>query len=134
MPTNLTVIVTFSRMLWRGSGLSYSPRGSNASGQWRVAHALHHRLTQGVHFGRIVTAKRRRNRWSVVHPTLQFELSDNLVAVAFGATLRYLVAPNVGFVQIVHKIHCEFNEEIAFGLQMIGVVQPVVKIRLRTKP
>jgi len=125
----VTVVVPVFRF-----ALPHGPRRSDATIQRRIAHALHNGLAQGVHFGRIVTSKGRCNGGTVVHPPLQFELPYHLVAVALGAALRDLVAADVGLVEIVDEIDGQFDEKIAFRLYEIGIVEPVVKVGLRTEP
>lgn len=101
----------------------------------RVLHTLDDSLPAGIHFLWIVAPKRGRNGWAVIHPALQFELPNDLAfPVGFGPALGDLVAPDVGFIEIMDKVDGELDQEVALGLGVIGVVEPVVEISLGSKP
>ena len=101
----------------------------------RVFHAFDNGLPARIDFLRIVAPKGGRNGRPVVHPAFQFKLANDLVfPVGFGPALCDLVAPNVGFVEIVDKVDGELDQEVALGLGVIGVVEPIVKISLGSKP
>ena len=87
--------------------------GTNSIVEWSILHAFDNSLATSINFLGIVTAKGGRNGGSVVHPALQFELSDNLVvSVRFCSALCNLVTPYIRFVEIVHKVDGELDQEI----------------------
>mmetsp|Transcript_15090 Transcript_15090/g.31230 ORF Transcript_15090/g.31230 Transcript_15090/m.31230 type:complete len:405 (+) Transcript_15090:1066-2280(+) len=113
----------------------YGPRGTNAVVEGRVLHALDNGLAAGIDFLGVVASKGGGNGRSVIHPALQLELAHDLVfAVGFRPALCDLVAPHVRFVQIVDKVDGQLDQEIALHLGVVGIVQPVVKVSLRSEP
>lgn len=111
------------------------PGSTNSIVERRVLHAFHNGLTTRVDFFWIITPKGGRNGWSVIHPAFQFELSDDLVVpVGFRPTLGDLVSPHVGFVEIVDKVDGKLDQEVALHLGVVGIVEPIVKVLLRSKP
>jgi len=110
-------------------------RSTNAIVEGRVLHAFHNGLATRIDFLRIVTSKGGRNGGPIVHPAFQFELPDNLVIpVGFGPALGDLVSPHVRFVEIVDKVDGKLDQEIALHLGVVGVIEPVIKVLLISKP
>jgi len=100
-----------------------------------VLHAFHNSRATRINFSRIAASEGSRNGRSVVHPAFQFELSNDLVfAVWFRPALGDLVSSHVGFVEIVDKIDGKLDQEVALHLGVVGIVNPIVKVRLRSKP
>lgn len=109
--------------------------GANAVVERCVLHAFHNGLATRIDFFRIEASEGSCNGWSVVHPAFQFELSHDLVfAVGFRPTLGDLVSSHVGFVEIVDEIDGELDQKIALKLGVVGVVEPIVEVSLRSKP
>lgn len=110
-------------------------RRANAIVEGRVFHALDNGLAAGIDLLGIVAPKGGRNGRSVVHPALQLELADGLVvSVGLGSALCDLVAPHVGFVEIMNKVDGELDQKVALALGVVGVVEPVVKVSLGSEP
>lgn len=130
----LTLRIIATLMLSVGPCLSHSTRGSNTSIQRSVPHASHQCLAQVVHFLGIVGSKRCGNGRSIIHPAFELELTNQFGPVRLGSALGHLVPSHVGFVQVMCKINGQLNEKIALGLGVVGVVEPIVKIRLRSEP
>ena len=124
-----SIIVTkgtiFTRMI-----TTHRSSSPDTSRQWRVAHAFHQSFAQVIHLLRVVGTKGRRNRGSVIHPTFQFELANHFVTVRLGAALCHLVPTYRGLVQVVHKVDRQLDQEISLGLVVVGIVQPIIKVRL----
>jgi len=114
--------------------LFHSSCGANSIIQRSVLHALDNGFTAGIYFFWVVRSKGSRNGRSIIHPTLQFELSYHFVSVGFGTTLRDLVSSHIWFVQIVYKIDSQFDQKIPLGLRMIRIVEPIVKVGLVSEP
>jgi hypothetical protein len=114
--------------------LPHCTGGSNPSVQWSISHALNNSLTERIDLFRIVRSKRSRDRGTVIHPSFKFELPHHLGSIRLGSTLRHLIPTNIWFVQVVHKVDGQLDQEISLSLRMIGVIKPVVKVSLRPKP
>jgi len=100
-----------------------------------VLHASHNSLAARIDFFGVVAAEGGCDGRSVVHPAFQFELSNNLFfSVGFRPALGNLVSSDVWFVEIVDEINRELDQEVALHLRVIGIVEPIIKIRLRSKP
>ena len=99
-----------------------------------VSHALYDGLAEIVNLLGVTRTKGGRNGGTVVHPPLQLELADELFAVGLRARLCHLVTTDVGLVEVVHKVDGELNEEIPLRRRQVGVVEPVVKVRVRPEP
>ncbi len=109
--------------------------GTNTIVEWRILHAFHNSLATGIDFLGVVAAKGGRNGGSVVHPAFQFELSHNLVvSVRFCSALCDLVTPYIWFVEIVHKVDGELDQEIPLRLGVVRIVEPIAKVCLVSKP
>ena len=111
-----------------------STRGPNSIVQWCILHAFHNGFPTSIDFFGVVRTKSCGDGRSIVHPTFQFELPNNLCAVGFGSTLRHLISTNVGFVQVMHEINSQLDQKVALCLIVIGIVEPIVKIRFVAKP
>jgi hypothetical protein len=109
-------------------------RGANAIVQRRILHAFHNGLATGIDFFGVVRSKGGRNGRPVIHPPFQFELAHHLGAIRFGPALRHLIAPDVGFVQVVDKVDGQFDQKVALGLGVVRIVQPVVKVGFVAEP
>lgn len=110
-------------------------RCTDAIVERRVLHAFHDGLSARIDFFRVIATKGSRNRGSVIHPSFQFELPHNLgFSVGFRPTLGNLVSSHVWFVEIVDEIDGELDQEVALHLCVIRIVEPIVEIRLRSKP
>jgi len=108
---------------------------TNAVVERCVLHAFHNSFATRIDFFWIIASEGSRNGRSVVHPAFQFELSHNFVfAVWFRPTLGDLVSSHVGFVEIVDKIDGKFDQEIALHLGVVGIIDPIVEVSLRSKP
>jgi len=114
--------------------LSHCTRGTDSSTQGRIPHALHQRFTQFVHFLGIIGSKSRRYGGSIVHPALELELAHHFLSVRLGTALCHLVTSHIWLVQVVDKVYRQLDQEIALGLVVVRVCQPVVKVRPRAKP
>lgn len=114
--------------------LPHCTSGSDPSVQWSISHALNNSLTERIDLFGIVRSKRSRDRGTVIHPSFKFELSHHFGSIWFGSTLRHLIPTNIWFVQVVYKVDGQLDQEISLPLRMIGVVKPVVKVTLRSKP
>jgi len=115
-------------------GLSDGPRRSDSTRKWSVAHTFYQSLAKVIHFLGIVRSKGSRNRWAIVHPTFQLELTNHFVTIGLGATLRNLVSSHGGLVEIVDKINRQLDQEISLRLTMIRIVQPIIKVGLGPEP
>lgn len=102
--------------------------------QWSISHAFHNRLAQLLYLFVIIRAKGSCNGRPVIHPALQLELAHHLCTVGFDTTLCDLITTNIGLVQVVNKVHRQLDQKVALSLGMIGIVQPILKIFLRTEP
>jgi hypothetical protein len=102
--------------------LPYRSRRSDTRIQRSIPHALDNGCAQIINFLGIVRSKCCGNRGSIIHPPFQFELSHHLVSISLGSTLCNLVSSDIGFVQIMHKIDSEFDEEVASRLVVVGIV------------
>ena len=130
----LTLRIIATLLMSVCTSLSHSTRGSNTSIQRSVPHASHQCLAQVVHFLGIVRPKSCGNGRSVVHPAFELELTNQFGPVRLGSALGHLVPSHIWFVQVMRKINGQLNEEVALRLRMVGVVEPIVKIRLRPEP
>lgn len=102
--------------------LSDRPSRTDASIQGCVPHAFYNRLSQGVDFLWIIGSKGCGDGWPVIHPALKFELTNRFVTVWLHTTLCHLVSSNIWFVQIMHKVDCKLDKEVALRLIVVRIV------------
>ena len=130
----LTVTIIGMMLLAIRATLSHRTSCSNTSIQGSVPHTSDQCFSQVVHLLGIVRTKGCSNGWSVIHPAFQLKLTYQFRSVGFCSTLGDLVSSHIGFVQIMRKIDGQFDEKIALGLGVIRIVEPIIKIRLRSEP
>ena len=99
-----------------------------------IPHALHNSLPKLVHFSWITGTKCCRNSRAVIHPSLQFKLTNELLSIGLDASMSHLVSPYVRFVQVMNKMYGQFDQKIPLRLGVVRVVQPIIKIRMGPEP
>lgn len=114
--------------------LSNCTRGPNATRKGRVAHTFYQSLAKIVDFFGVVGTKGSGNGGPIVHPTFQLELTNHFVAIGFGTTLCHLITSDGRLVQIMHKVDCQLDQEVSLRLIVVWVIQPIIKVRLRSEP
>ena len=133
-PALLSLLTRTIRIFSIGSLLADGTCRSNSVVQRRIAHAFHNSLAQIIDFFGIIRPKCCRNGGSIVHPALQLELANHFAPVRLSATLGDLVSSDAGFIQVMHKIDRQLDQEVALNLIVIRIIQPIIKVRLGTKP
>lgn len=128
------MIVVAKGSILRRMILSHCTSRSDTTRERSIAHALYQGLTKIIHFLWIVGSERSRDRRSIVHPAFQFELANHFVAIRLGAALGHLIAPNRRLVQVMHKVDSQLDQEISLRLIVIRIIQPIIKVCLRSKP